>query len=224
MPTTPKKSDQQLQTDVQNQLCFDTRVDAAAVGVSARDGVVTLSGTVDSWAQRHAAQQSAHRVAGVRDVANDVVVRVPGALGRTDADIAKAARQALEWDVRLPDEDIQTTVARGVITLEGAVECLSQCVDAEEAVRHLAGVQGVDNKLTVAPKATPVDVRAAVCDALSRQALGEARSFDIALVDGCVTLSGTVHSWAERQAALNAAGATAGVRAVVDQLRVQPWR
>ncbi len=222
MQVTPKKSDLQLQTDVQNQLCFDTRI-AAAVGVSVRDGVVTLSGTVDSWAQRHAAQQSAHRVAGVRDVANDLVTHVPGDLRRTDADIAKATRRALEWDVRVPDEAIQTTVAQGVITLEGVVECLSQRDDAEEAVRHLAGVHGIDNRLTVAPVVAPADVRTAVREALTRQARDEALSFDITDEDGRVTLTGSVRSWAERQAALNAAGATQGVRAVVDRLRVEPW-
>ncbi len=224
MKTATKKSDSTLQLDVQNELRWDTRVNVTDVGVSAKDGVVTLTGTVDSWARRYAAQQAAHRVAGVHDVANDIQVRVPGSLERTDADIAKAARQALEWDVRVPEEKIQTTVSKGIITLEGEVSYWSQRADAEEAVRNLAGVQAVNNFLSVSPtKVSPSDVQKSVSDALARHARDEAKRFNISLVDGKVTLKGAVSSWAERQAAVSAAGATPGVRAVVDQLQVGTW-
>lgn len=225
MKVRQRKSDAQLQTDVHNELRRDTRVNVTDVGVSAREGVITLTGNVDSWAKRYAAQQAAHRVAGVLDVANDIEVHIPGSLERTDGDIAKAARQALEWDVRVPEQKIQTTVARGIITLEGTVSYWSERADAEETVRNLAGVRGVNNFLSVSPpKVSPADVRRSVTDALTRQAQVEAQRFEIALTDGRVTLKGSVHSWAERQAAVSAAGATPGVCAVADELRVEPWR
>ena len=225
MKAMPKKSDTQIQSDVQNELRWDTRVNVTDVGVSAQSGVVTLSGTVDSWAKRYSAQQAAHRVSGVLDVANDIQVRLPGSLERSDADIAKAARQALEWDVRVPQEKIQMTVSKGVISLEGSVNYWSQRADAEEAVRYLAGVQAVNNMISVTPpKVSPADVRRSVGDSLSRQAQGEAKNIDIQITEGLVILTGSVHSWAERQAAVSAAGATPGVRSVEDHLRVEPWR
>lgn len=224
MKAMPRKSDTLIQADVQNELRWDTRVNVTDVGVSVQSGVVTLSGTVDSWAKRFAAQQAAHRVSGVLDVANDVEVRLPGSLERGDAEIAKAARQALEWDVRVPQENIQTTVSKGVITLEGAVNYWSQRTDAEEAVRYLAGVKAVNNVISVSPpKVNPADVRKAVTESLARQAQSEAKGFDIEVHEGKVVLTGTVHSWAERQAAIAAAGATPGVRSVQDHLRVEPW-
>jgi osmotically-inducible protein OsmY len=224
MKAMPRKSDTQIQADVQNELRWDTRVNVTDVGVSVQTGVVTLSGTVDSWAKRYAAQQAAHRVSGVLDVANDIEVRLPGSLERSDAEIARAARQALEWDVRVPQENIQTTVSKGVITLEGVVNYWSQRSDAEEAVRYLSGVKAVNNVIAVnPPKVSPADVRKSVTESLARQAQGEAKDFDIEIHNGSVTLTGAVHSWAERQAAVSAAGATPGVRSVHDHLRVEPW-
>jgi len=224
MKTMPKKTDAQIQADVQNTMRWDTRVNITDIGVSVKEGVVTLTGNVDSWARRYAAQQAAHRVSGVQDVANDIKVHVPGSLERTDTEIAKAARQALEWDVRVPEEKIQTTVTNGVITLEGTVGYWSQRADAEETVRYLAGVKAVNNIISVTPaKASATEVRKSVAESLTRQVETEVRNLDIAINDGRVTLTGPVHSWAERQAVLNAAGATNGVRAVVDHLKVEPW-
>lgn len=221
MKTMARKSDEQLQADVQNELRMDTRVHVSDIGVSARDGVITLTGSVDSWSRSYAAQQAAHRVAGVTDVANDITVRTTGSMERSDTDLAAAARQALEWDVRVPERNIQTSVSKGVITLEGGVNYWSERADAEEAVRNLVGARGVINLITVAPSRTnAAEVRKAVADALARQAQGEAQRFDIELQDGRVTLAGSVHSWAERLAAVGAAGAIPGVRGVTDHLRV----
>jgi osmotically-inducible protein OsmY len=221
MKSTSPKTDAELQQDVLDELRWDTRVNATDVGVSARDGVVTLTGAVDSWAKRHAAGRAAHRVAGATDVANDVTVRVAGAMERGDAELAKAAREALTWDVRVPGQEIETTVAEGVVTLEGTVSYWSQRADAEAAVRNLTGVQAVDNLILVAPApARASDVRRAVAAALARQAKREAGHLDVACDEGRVTLTGTVRSWAEREAAVGAAGATPGVRDVVDRLHV----
>ena len=171
-----KKTDTQIHYDVLEELKWDSRVDETEVGVQVAAGVVTLTGTVTSWAKRVAAQEAARRVAGVLDVANDINVKVPGGLGRSDTEIAQAVRQALEWDVFVPNEKITSTVTDGWVTLEGPVERWSQRDDAERAVRNLTGVKMVVNKITVTP-AKPVvgDVRKAIEQALERRAEREAR-------------------------------------------------
>jgi osmotically-inducible protein OsmY len=153
-----KKSDTQIHHDVLEELKWDSRVDETEVGVQVAGGVVTLTGTVTSWAKRVAAQEAARRVIGVLDVANDIAVKVPGGFMRSDTEIAQAVRQALEWDVFVPNERITSTVTDGWVTLEGPVERGSQRDDAERAVRNLTGVKMVVNKITVTP-AKPMDRR-----------------------------------------------------------------
>ncbi len=219
----PHKTDEQIQDDVTRELRADTRVATTVIGVSVRGGVVTLTGSSESWARRYAAQQAAHRVAGVLDVANDIQVRPPGSPGRTDTDIALAVRQALEWDARVPQELIASTVSEGHVRLDGAVDFWSQREDAEDAVRYLEGVQGVTNAITVANHfVSPADVRLAIAEALHRQSMREVRRIDLGIENGIVTLQGTVRSWAERRATVGAAGAVRGVRAVKDDLRIDP--
>lgn len=222
--TTTKKNDVQIQQEVQRELSWDPRVGETEVGVSVQHGVVTLSGTVTSWAKRMAAQEAAHRVNGVLDVANDVTVKLPGGLVRSDTEIALAVRQALEWDVFVPDTHIQSTVSRGWVTLTGAVDAVSEREDAERAVRNLIGVRGVDNQITVSqPKIAPERIRAAIEEALERRAEREARRIDVAVdPDGEVTLTGSVRSWAEREAVVASARYLRGVRGVKDRLRIDP--
>jgi osmotically-inducible protein OsmY len=129
-----KKTDAEIQQDVLRELAWDTRVAATEVGVEVDEGVVTLTGTVDHWGKRHAAQEAAHRVHGVLDVANDITVRAPGTPGRTDNEIAHAVRHVLEWDVFVPSTRIQSTVSNGAVTLDGSVDNWSQRQDAERAV------------------------------------------------------------------------------------------
>ena len=195
---TAVKTDAQIQQDVLKELDWDPRVEETEVGVSVQHGVVTLSGTVTSWAKRMAAQEAAHRVAGVLDVANDIVVKVPGGLGRSDTEIAHAVRNALEWDVFVPDQDIQSTVSNGWVTLTGMVETVSEREDAARAVRNLVGVRGVDNQITVRQlRVAPERIRAAIEEALERRAEREARRIDVTVSpDGEVTLAGHVRSWA----------------------------
>lgn len=218
-----KKTDSQIQQDVLQELKWDTRVEETEVGVEVDGGVVTLTGVVSSWAKRTAAQEAAHRVAGVLDVANDLQVRLPGA-GRTDTDVAQAVRDALEWDVFVPHEQIRSTVSDGAVTLEGEVEHWNQRADAEEAVRKLEGVRLVTNRIQVRPArvSEPV-VRKAIEDALERHIEREARRIQLDIEEGRVTLSGTVRSWAERQAAVGAVRGTPGVQRVEDHLRIEPY-
>jgi osmotically-inducible protein OsmY len=223
MPQTIKKTDTQIHHDVIEELKWDSRVDETEVGVQVAAGVVTLTGTVTSWAKRVAAQEAARRVIGVLDVANDLKVKAAGGLSRTDTEIAQAVRQALEWDVFVPNEKIASTVTDGWVTLEGPVERSTQREAAERAVRNLMGVKMVVNKITVTqPKAVIGDVRKAIEQALERRAEREARQIAVDVRDGTVTLTGPVHSWAERKSVLAAARFTPGVRVVEDHLRTEP--
>jgi len=215
-----KKTDTQIHHDVIEELKWDSRVDETEVGVEVDKGVVTLTGTVTSWAKRSAAQEAARRVIGVHDVANDIKVKTPGALTRTDTDIAQAVRQSLQWDVFVPDEKITSTVSDGWVTLDGTVENWSDRADAERAVRNLTGVKGVVNRITVVP-ARPVtgDIRKSIEQVLERRAEREAKQIRVDVQDGVVTLTGAVNSWAERKAVVAAARFTHGVRDVKDHLR-----
>jgi osmotically-inducible protein OsmY len=218
-----KKTDTQIHHDVLEELQWDSRVDEKEVGVQVAGGVVTLTGTVTSWAKRMAAQEAAHRVIGVLDVANDIQVKALGGLVPTDTEIAQAVRRALEWDVFVPEEKITSTVTGGWVTLEGTVEGWSQRNDAERAVRNLTGVKSVVNKITVMPpNAVTEDVQKAIEQALERRAEREARQIRVDVRDGTVTLTGSVHSWAERKSVLAAARFTPGVRTVEDHLRTEP--
>lgn len=223
MTQATKKTDAQIHHDVLEELKWDSRVDETEVGVQVAGGVVTLTGTVPSWAKRLAAQEAARRVIGVLDVANDVIVKVPGALTRTDTEIAQAVRQALEWDVFVPDDKIMSTVSDGWVTLDGSVERWGQRNDAERAVRNLSGVKMVVNKISVKP-AKPIaeNVRRAVEQTLERRAEREARRIRVDVRDGTVTLTGPVHSWAERKSVVAAARFTPGVLAIEDHLRTEP--
>lgn len=218
--STPKKSDSALKQDVTRELVWDTRVNETRIGVEVDKAIVTLSGIVDSYAERMAAQDAAHRVNGVLDVVNDLQVKYTGQ--RTEADIAKAVRHALEWDVFVPHECIKSTFANGILTLEGEVEYWSQRDDAARAVRGLAGVLSIVNNLRVKPSASAVQVHKAIEDALARHAERDARDIKLEVHDGKVTLSGKVHSWAERELVVGAVRGTRGVRGIEDHMQLWP--
>jgi osmotically-inducible protein OsmY len=223
MTQTGKKTDTQIHRDVLEELRWDSRVDETEVGVEVDAGVVTLTGTVTSWAKRTAAQEAARRVMGVLDVANDIKVKVPGGLARNDTEIAQAVRGALEWDVFVPEEKISSIVEDGFVTLEGTVERGSQRDDAERAIRNLTGVRVVINKIIVkSTKPVTQDVRKAIEQALERRAEREARRIQVELRNGVAILTGAVQSWAERKSVLAAARFTPGVQSVEDHLRTEP--
>jgi osmotically-inducible protein OsmY len=224
MLQTIRKSDLEIQQDVKRELRWDTRIGTTKVAVDVDKGVVTLTGTVENFAKKHAATEAAHRVAGVLDVANDVQVHLPGSPGWTDTEIARAVRSALEWDVFVPDQHIRSSVSDGWVTLEGEVEFLREREDAGRVVRRLGGVRGVWNQLTVKPrKVDPVALRKMIGDALERRAEREAGQIGVAVDDGSVTLSGRVHSWLEKDAVVGVVGHAPGVRTVSDKLRIEPW-
>ena len=217
------KSDPEIQESVLDELRWDTRVGHASISVSVEDGVVTLSGSVHSYAERASAEQAAHRVVGVLDVANDIRVELPGAVTRTDTEIAHEVRRALEWHVAVPHERITCTVRSGWVTLEGSVDYLHQREEAEYAVRNLEGIRGVTSRILVLPpKAEEEEVEEAIEHALERRAERSARHVGVHVHDGLVTLSGTVSSWPEKRAVVGAARHTHGVQAVQDELVVEP--
>jgi osmotically-inducible protein OsmY len=224
MTVAVTKSDSQLKSDVLAELRWDPRVRETEVGVQVRGGTVTLTGSIDSYAAKLAAREAAHRVLGVLDVADELRVRLPSAWERGDPDVAKGVRDALRQDVTVPDDRITTTVSEGVVTLEGEVDLWSQRADAERAIERLSGVKGVINRIAIAPKAVDAAfVKRQIEEALERQAEREARRIGVSISDGVVTLTGTVRSWAERNAIDRVAGYAQGVRRVDDRLTVDPY-
>ena len=215
-----QKSDKDLERDVRDELTFDPRVDVKAITVSAKGGVVTLSGSAPTWAAKLTACQDAERVSGVNVVVEHLDVALPDLHARTDADLAKAVADALRWDVEVPQGEIKTSVRDGWITLEGKVEWQYQRAAADGAVRYLVGVKGVTNQIAVAPSSgRSIDVKQHIKDALTRSAETDAKRITVDTAEGgAVTLRGTIHSWAEREDVVRAAWATPGVRKVQDDL------
>jgi osmotically-inducible protein OsmY len=144
-----KKTDFDLLKDVTCELAWIAQILPTDIGIQVKDGIVTLSGVIDSWPRRRAAQEAAHHVAGVLDVANNLDVRLPGCADRADSEIARVVRQALEWDELAPHRHIRTTVTHGFVTLEGVVATSDQRMAAERTVKRLTGVRRVDNQLAV---------------------------------------------------------------------------
>ena len=214
------KTDTQLERDVREELVFDPRVGEKGIAISAKDGVVTLSGAVPTFATKVAAFHDAERVSGVRAVVEHMDVSLPDMHARSDADLAKAVADALRWDVEVPYTKIKTSVRDGWVTLEGTVDWAYQRFAAQGAVRYLAGVKGLRNLIAVSPSpGRSVDVKQHIKAALTRSAEADAQRITVDTTPGgSVTLRGTVHSWAERGEAVRAAWATPGVLKVEDQL------
>lgn len=210
----------ELQKRVLDALDWEPSLDATRIGVAASGGVVTLTGQVPSYADRWTAERVIKQMAGVKGLANDLEVRLPGDAHRTDTDLASAAVKALEWDVQVPHQRIKLRAADGWIALEGQVEWQFQREAAERAVRHLLGVKGVSNQITLTARVTPADLKNRIEAALKRNAELEARKIRVETKGGTVVLDGTVHSWAERDEAERAVWAAPGVAAVEDHLAV----
>lgn len=219
-----KKTDKQLEQRVMTELKWDSRIDWASTTVEVKNGVATLTGTVPNYAQKLAAQNAAHRVAGVLDVANDIQVKPVDSFYRTDTEIARAVRNALEWDALVPNELIQSTVSDGWVTLEGEVDYWRERNDAESAIRQLAGVVGVLNKITIRKRQIdPKELREEIESALERRADRESERLRIEVQEGTVDLWGRVHSWQEKRAVVGSISHTPGVTHVRDHLRIDPY-
>jgi osmotically-inducible protein OsmY len=190
------------------------------VGVAVADGVVTLTGHLDSYAEKYAAERAAQRVAGVKAVAVELDVRPIAGHQHTDAEIAAAVEWALRWNSLVPEERVKVMVERGWVTLSGELDWDYQREQALKAVRPLTGVLGVTNQMTLKPQVTPSNITQRIQNALQRQAEREAKGIEVVVSGHTVTLKGQVHSWAERKAAQGAAWSAPGISSVVNELRV----
>lgn len=215
------KTDMQLHQDVLAELTWDPSIHEKEIGVAVKDGVVTLTGVVESYPEKWAAERVAGRVAGARAIVNDLEVSLPALATRSDTDIAHRVVDALEWDIQVPTENIKTKITNGWVTLEGEVEWKYQKDAAERAVTFLSGVRGVSNNITLKPTAVSAfDVSRSIKEALRRRAESEAEKIIITTAEGTVTLKGTVDSFADRRAAEGAAWSAPGVRDVHDEIVV----
>jgi osmotically-inducible protein OsmY len=216
------KTDTELQRDVMDELKWEPTIKAAEIGVGVTDGVVTLSGYVDSFYKKWAAERAAARVFGVKAVAEEIQVRLPGSFKRSDEDIARAASNDLQWNVSVPYDRIKIQVEEGLVNLSGEVDWWYQKDAAEDAVRKLVGVVLVSNHITIKPAVKPQDVKDKIESAFQRNALLDSRRVTVETHGGKVILRGSVRNWAERDQVVWAAWAAPGVSEVESHITFSP--
>ncbi len=223
LETAATRGDIQIQEDVLDELKWDWRVRPNEVGVSVKDGIVTLSGHVDTYLKKWAAGEAAIRVHGVKAVANDLEVKLPGATERTDTELAQAVINALTWDAEIPIEHVHVTVSNGWVALTGEVNVYFERDAAERTVRHLAGVRGVSNALIVRqPVPAPSDVKQRIERALVRNAETDAKRITVEVHGHKVILRGTVRSYLEKRASEASAYSAPGISEVDNRIQVEP--
>jgi len=218
------KIDRDLQKDVMDELRWEPDINETNIGVAVKDGVVTLSGYVDSYIEKVNAERAAARVDGVKAVVEEIKVKLPSSYECSDEDLAQAALGALEWDVLIPKDRVKILVQDGRVTLKGEVDWRYQKEEAENIVCCLRGVRSVNNEIIVKPPPSvkPQDVKAKIEGALQRNAILDARQIKVETEGSKVILSGTVRSWAEKEQARQAAWAAPGVTQVENKIIVQP--
>jgi len=212
------KTDSQLQSDVREELKWEPQVTASQIGVQVKDGVVTLSGEVSSFAEKWNAESAAQRVSGVNALAVDLKVKLSELGGRSDADIARSAENVLSWSTTVPQSSVKVMVENGFITLTGDVDWQFQRLAAAASVRFLQGVTGVSDQIAIKPTLRVSAVRGDIETALKRTAVADAKNIHVEVDGSDVTLTGKVQSWAERETATTSAWGTPGVRSVIDKM------
>ncbi|MBA4178002.1 MAG: OsmY domain-containing protein [Leptothrix sp. (in: Bacteria)] len=216
------KTDAQLKQDVEAELAWEPSVNAAHVGVAVKDSIVTLSGHIDTYAEKYAIERAARRVHGVLGVAIELDVKLDPSHRRSDSEIAAAAEAAFRWNTLIPHDRILLRVEKGWVTLNGEVDWDYQRQSAEHVVRSMKGVVGVSNAVTLKPRIVAADISNRIRDALIRHADEEAKHIEVTADGGQVMLQGKIGSWIERTEAIAAAWAAPGVHSVSCQLQVQP--
>ena len=214
------KTDAQLQQDVIAELKWEPSVNATQIGVEVKDGIVTLAGHVDSFGEKWNAERAAQRVFGVKALAVEIDVTLPGSSKRNDADVARSAENVLQWTTSLPKDSIKVMVENGEVTLTGEVNWEFQRENAARAVRYLMGVKGIYNNIDIKSNISASAVKSDIEAALKRRAHEDAEKISVEVRGGDVTLKGSVHTWSERELAIDSAWGTHGVRNVVDKMAV----
>jgi osmotically-inducible protein OsmY len=214
------KDDQKVQRDVMDQMKWEMGDYSTQIGVAVNDGVVTLSGHVQCFPAKWAAERAVKRVLGVRAVAEEIEVRLPGSDQRTDTDLARAAENMLDWNTLVPKDRVKIMLEDGMVTLDGAVDNWSQKVAAEKAINSLTGVKGINNRIKVKPVVEPKEVEKDIVNALTRHAQLDARRITVESHGDRVVLSGSVRTWAEREEAEEAAKAAPGVANIENNIAI----
>jgi osmotically-inducible protein OsmY len=214
------KSDAQIQKDVLAELKWDSEIDESKIGVMATNGAVTLAGHVPTYRQKMVAVNATKRVAGVLAVVNDIEVRLESQHRTTDEGLAERIANVLKWNVSIPGKDIKAEVKKGIVTLSGQVDWQHQRANIMGNVEHVTGVTNVFNLITLKPRVSAADIQQKIKDALMRHADVEASKISVSVINGIVTLSGTVESLEEIDRVEDAAWAAPGVSKIIDELRV----
>lgn len=217
-------SDADLRREVENELSWNSAIQSREVGVTAHEGIVTLTGYVRTFGEKLEAEKAAKRLQGVKGIANDIEVKLDGSMHRTDPEIAQVALNSLKWNSAVPDDKVKVIVRDGRVMLEGEVDSYYQRASAEASVRSISGVRGVSNNITIKPSASPpVDsllLKSKIEEAFRRSALIDARRIQVTTTGHDVSLRGKVRSFAEFEEASAAAWATPGVMHVSNQLTI----
>lgn len=214
------KTDNQIQKDVLDELKWEPLLNAAEIGVSVKDGIVTLSGEVDSYSKKLAAEHAAKRISGVKAIAEDIQVGLAPIYRKTDAEIASAVVNALKWHTAVKKEKIKIKVEDGVVRLEGQVDWEFQKNSARTAIEHLLGVKSVINLITLKPRVTSAEISRQISSAFTRNAILDAANLKISIEGDKVVLTGTVKSFAEKEQAEHATWSAPGVMRVESHLKV----
>ncbi len=214
--------DSEIRRKVLAELDWDPSIDASAVGVAVKDGVVTLTGSIANYWQKKEVERVVKHVIGVKAVAEDLTIKLPGTAARSDADIAHSVLTGLRFNVAIPADSVKVMVENGWVTLDGEVEWQYQKSAAENAIKYLMGVKGVTNSISLRPRASAADVKAKIESAFARRAQLDANQIRVEATDNKVILRGSVHSWDEKDDAERAAWAAPGVTKVENDVMVIP--